>query len=312
MRVFLAGATGAIGAPLLARLTDAGHEVIALTRSAQRAEALRRPGVESVVADALDAAALHAAVVRAQPEVVINQLTALPKAMNIRRYREELEPTNRLRREAGPVLARAAADAGARRLIAQSVAFMLEPAGPAVLTEDAPLMSDPPKATSDAVASMRVLERATLETPGVEGIVLRYGFFYGPGTTYAPGSPGVRDIARRRFPVLGDGAGMFSFVHVDDAADATVRALDHGAPGIYNITDDEPVRQGDWVPAMAAAMAAPPPRRVPVWVGRLAAGPMASAMSELRGASNAKARTELGWAPSYPSYREGFPAVFAA
>ena len=313
MRVFLAGATGAIGAPLLARLTAAGHEVTALTRSPQRAEALRRPGVEPVVADALDAAALRNVVLQARPEVVINQLTALPKALNIRRYRQELEPTNRLRREAGPVLARAAAEAGARRLIAQSVAFMLEPAGPPVLAEDAPLVSDPPAATKDAVASMRVLERATLETPGIEGMVLRYGFFYGPGTSYAPESPGViRDIRRRRFPVLGDGAGMFSFIHVDDAADATVRAMDHGEPGIYNVTDDEPVRQRDWVPAMAAAMGAPSPRRVPVWVGRLAAGPMASAMSELRGASNAKARSELEWRPSHPSYREGFPAVFAA
>ena len=310
MKVFLAGATGAIGRPLLDRLQAEGHDVTALTRSPERAAVLAGRGVTPVVADALDVAALREAVLAARPEVVINQLTALPLRLDIRHYDEALAPTNRLRREAGPVLARAAADAGARRIIAQSIAFSLEPSGPPVLDERAPVWQDPPPAMREALAAMLALEQATLTTPGVEGVVLRYGFFYGPGTTYGPGSPGLEDLRRRRFPVLGRGEARFSFIHVDDAAAATVRALDHGAPGIYHVTDDEPARMGDWVPAMAAAIGAPPPRHIPVWLARIFGGSTVGGMAVLRGASNAKARRELGWAPGFPSYREGFPAVF--
>ncbi len=310
MKVFLAGATGAIGRPLLDRLQAAGHDVTALTRSDERAALLAGRGVTPAVADALDAEALHDAVVAARPEVVINELTNIPRRIDIRRYDEAMAPTNRLRREAGPVLAQAAADAGARRIVAQSIAFSLAPAGPPVLDETAPMWDDPPRGMRDAVAAMRALEQATLNTPGVEGVVLRYGFFYGPGTTYGPGSPGLDDMRRRRFPVLGRGEARFSFIHVDDAAAATVLALDHGAPGVYHVTDDEPARMGDWVPAMAAAIGAPPPRHVPVWLARVFGGPTVSGMAVLRGASNAKARRELGWAPGFPSYREGFPAVF--
>jgi len=310
MKVFLAGATGAIGRPLLDRLQAAGHEVAALTRSPERGALLAGRGVTPVVADALDADALDAAVLAARPEVVINQLTAIPRRLDVRRYDAAMAPTNRLRREAGPVLARAAAGAGARRLITQSVAFSLEPSGPPVLDETAPLWDDPPAAMREALGATRVLEDATLHTPGVEGVVLRYGFFYGPGTAYGPGSPGLDDLRRRRFPVLGRGEARFSFIHVDDAAAATVRALDHGAPGIYNVTDDEPARMGDWVPAMAAAIGAPAPRHVPVWLARILGGSAVGGMAGLRGASNAKARRELGWAPGFPSYREGFPAVF--
>jgi nucleoside-diphosphate-sugar epimerase len=162
----------------------------------------------------------------------------------------------------------------------------------------------------NAVDALRVLEDTTLGTDGVEGVVLRYGYFYGPGTTYAPGGYFAEEVRRRRFPVGGDGAGRFSFVHVDDAAAATLLAMDRGAPGIYHVTDDEPAPARDWVPAMAAAMGAKPPRRVPLWLARLVAGSTAGAMTSLRGASNAKARAELGFAPSYPTYREGFPAVF--
>ncbi len=310
MKVFLAGATGAIGRPLLDRLQAERHDVTALTRSPERAAVLAGRGVTPVVADALDVAALREAVLAARPEVVINQLTALPLRLDIRHYDEALAPTNRLRREAGPVLAHAAADAGARRIIAQSIAFSLEPSGPPVLDEHAPVWQDPPPAMREALAAMLALEQATLTTPGVEGVVLRYGFFYGPGTTYGPGSPGLEDLRRRRFPVLGRGEARFSFIHVDDAAAATVRALDHGAPGIYHVTDDEPARMGDWVPAMAAAIGAPPPRHIPVWLARIFGGSTVGGMAVLRGASNAKARRELGWAPGFPSYREGFPAVF--
>ncbi|HVP03020.1 MAG TPA: NAD(P)-dependent oxidoreductase [Solirubrobacteraceae bacterium] len=310
MRVFLAGASGAIGRPLLERLLGAGHEVTALARTPQRAAELAARGATPAVADALDAQALRAAVLAARPEVVINELTALPASLNMRRYARELEPTNRLRREAGPVLARAAADAGAQRVIAQSIAFSLDPSGPPVLDETAPLWRDPPAPVRGALDAQRTLEEATLTTSGVDGVVLRYGLFYGPGTMYGPGSPVLDELRRRRFPVLGDGDARASFIHVDDAAAATVRALDAGTPGVYHVTDDEPARMADWVPALAAAIGAPAPRRVPVWLGRLLAGPMAGAMAAMRGASNAKARGELGWAPSFPSYREGFAALF--
>ncbi len=310
MRVFVAGAGGAIGRPLLDRLRAVGHEVVALARTKDKADALRARGVEPALADALDADALRAAVLAAEPEVVINQLTALPWRIDPRKYTQALEPTNRLRREAGPVLAAAAAQAGARRIIAQSVCFMLDPQGPWVLDEDAPLYRDPPKPLRDALAATRTLEEATLSTAGLEGVVLRYGFFYGPGSAYAPDGSMGHDIHKRRMPVLGRGEGRFSFIHIDDAAAATVLALDHGSPGVYNITDDEPAMQRDWVRELARVSGAPKPLRLPLWVGRLAAGPIALGAVSLRGASNAKARRELGWTPAHPDWRAGFAEVF--
>jgi nucleoside-diphosphate-sugar epimerase len=310
MRVFLAGATGVIGRPLLERLLAAGHSVTASTRSPERAAALRAQGAEPVVVDALDAAALRAAVVAARPEVVVNQLTALPPRIDPRRYARDLEPTSRLRREAGPVLAEAAAAAGARRVVAQSVCFMLRPQGPPVQDETAPLHDDPPAALREAMSSMAALENATLHTPGVEGVVLRYGFFYGPGAAFGPGGSSAEDAARRRLPVVGRGQGVFSFVHVDDAAAATVLALQCGAPGIYHVCDDEPITQAEWAPLLAAAVGGRPPRHVPGWLARLAAGVLAEQAQTLRGASNAKARRELGWAPAYATVRSGFAEVF--
>ena len=309
MRVFLAGASGVIGARLLPRLLDAGHDVVALARSDERAQTLRAAGAEAVVADALDAGALHAAITGARPEVVVNQLTALPAVIRPRHYAADLAATTELRRSAYPVVARAAAAAGARRVISQSVSFMLEPAGPWVRDESAPLMTDPPPSTRDAVASMRILEDATLTTPGVEGVVLRYGFFYGAGQL-APGGSMAEDVRRRRLPIVGAGDGRFSFIHVDDAAAATVLALDRGAPGVYHVTDDEPAAQRDWVPGLAAIMGARAPRHVPLWLAKLAAGPMALGAVSMRGAANARARTELAWAPARPTWREGFAEVF--
>ncbi len=311
MKVFLAGATGAIGRPLVDRLLAGGHEVTGLTRSAASANGLRERGVEPVVADAFDRDAMMAAVAAAQPEVVINQLTALPQHIPVQSYAKALEPTNRLRREAGPILAQAAVAAGARRLLAQSVAFFLAPNAGKVLDESAPVWAAPPRPLTSAAGAMLTLEHAVLEAPGIEGIVLRYGYFYGPGSSFAPDGSSSRDVARGRFPIVGTGGGLFSFIHVDDAAAATVAALDHGAPGIYHVTDDEPVAQRDWLPAMARAMGAPKPRRIPAWLAGLVAGPgLARAAQELPGASNAKARRELAWAPSHPTYREGFAAVF--
>lgn len=309
MRVFLAGASGAIGTPLLPRLLEAGHEVIALARTPERAAARRATGAEAVIADALDVDGLHAAITGARPEVVVNQLTALPATIRPRHYAEDLAATTELRRVAYPAIAQAAAQAGARRVISQSVSFMLEPEGPWVRDETAPLFRDPPASTREAVASMRILEDATLNTPGVEGVVLRYGFFYGAGQL-APGGSMAEDVRRRRLPVVGSGEGRFSFVHVDDAAAATVLALDHGAPGIYHVTDDEPAPQREWVPGLAQIMGARAPRHVPVWLAKLVAGPMALGAVGMRGASNAKARAELGWAPARPTWREGFAEVF--
>lgn len=313
MRVFVAGATGVIGRPLVDHLLAAGHEVAAMTRSQDSAAALRERGVEAAVADAFDREAVGAAVAGARPEVVINQLTALPQRIPIQSYAKALEPTNRLRREAGPILAQAAAAAGARRLIAQSVAFFLAPNPGSVLDESAPVWADPPRPFTQAARSMLALERAALGTPGIEGVVLRYGYFYGPGSVFAPGGSSAEDVRRRKLPIVGTGGGLFSFIHVDDAAAATVCALDRGVPGIYHVTDDEPVAQRDWVPAMAAALGGKPPRRIPGWLASLVAGPgLARAAQELPGASNAKARRELGWAPRYPTYREGFAAVFGS
>jgi nucleoside-diphosphate-sugar epimerase len=241
---------------------------------------------------------------------VINQLTDLPAVLDPRKYDEALRGTNRLREEVAPTLARAARDAGARRYIAQSVSFMVRPDGPGVADEDAPLWRDAPRPLTDAVASTVALEEATVGAEGVEGLVLRYGFFYGPGTAYAPDGHTAGEIARRRFPIVGGGQGLTSFVHVDDAADATLLALDHGTPGILNVTDDEPVAGATWIPAMARAMGAKPPRRLPLWLAKLLVGPMAIPLVRGMGNGNARAREQLGWTPAHPTYREGFPAVF--
>jgi len=311
MRVFVAGATGAIGRPLLPRLLAAGHEVTAMTRSAEKAHALRRDGVDAVIADAFDADGVRAAVVAARPEVVVNQLTDLPAAIDPRKYEQAMVGTSRLREEATPILARAAQAAGARRLVSQSVSFLLRPDGARVVDEDAPVWDPPPPSATGALRSTMALEHTTLEAEGLEGLVLRYGFFYGPGTTYAPDGHSSGEIARRRFPIVGTGTGLTSFVHVDDAADATVLALDRGRPRtILNVTDDLPVAAREWIPAMAAALGAKKPRHVPLWLAKLVVGPMAVTMVDGPGQSNARARDQLGWAPAHPTYREGFPAVF--
>jgi nucleoside-diphosphate-sugar epimerase len=312
MRVFVAGGTGAIGRPLVERLRAAPHDVTVMTRSPDRAAALRGQGVDAAVADAFDPDQVRDAVRAARPEVVIHQLTSLPDRFNPRRYGEALRPTNRLRRETIPSFVRAAREAGARRLIAQSIAFMARPEGGWIKDETAPLWHDAPPPIDEVVAALHVLESAVTGAAGAEGVVLRYGFFYGPGTSLRPGGGQADEIRRRRFPVVGDGAGRFSFIHVDDAAAATVLALDHGAPGIYHVTDDEPVAVRDWVPALASIMGAKRPRRVPLWLARLVAGAPAETMVRQRGASNAKARAELDFRPRYPSYREGFAAVFGA
>ncbi len=309
MKVFLAGATGVIGRPLVAQLLQAGHEVVGTTRSHAKAVTLRSAGAEAVVVDAFDSAALRSAVLTAAPDVVIHQMTSLGGTLKPRRYGEWIATTNRLRAEVTPILLDAAREAGARRVIVQSVSFMLAFEGPPVGDETSPDARDEPPPFGPVVRANLAMESAATTHPDLEGLVLRYGYFYGPGTSIGRGGQQYEDLRRRRIPVVGTGEGRFSLVHVDDAASATVRALDHGTVGIYNIVDDEPAPQHAWMPALAAAAGGKPPRRVPTWLARLAAGEFIAKMAEhQRGSSNAKARAELDWTPRYPSWREGFTA----
>jgi nucleoside-diphosphate-sugar epimerase len=305
-RVLVAGATGVIGRSLVQQLRAAGHDVIGTTRSEQRAAALRATGIEAIACDALDAAALMAAVAAAAPEVVIHELTSIPASLETRNYRTQLAPTNALRRHGTRNLVAAAAAAGARRLIAQSVAFAYSPTGDRIKDEQAPLALDSPAPIDEVVAAVAELERQVLDAGG---LVLRYGLLYGPGTQFAPDGFYAAAARRRMFPIVGSGAGVWSFVHVDDAAAATAAAVTRGEPGIYNVVDDEPVAVRDWIPVFAASVGAPRPLRVPRLIGRLAGGPAAvAAMTTQRGASNAKAKRELGWMPAHPSWRDGLAA----
>ena len=303
MRVFVAGASGVIGRPLVRQLVGGGHEVTGMTRSESRAEEIRATGAEATVCNALDADALRDAVVAARPEVVIHELTALPRRHGQGGYEEN----NRIRRDGTANLVVAAQAAGARRLVAQSIAFIYELAGGRVKEEDAPLMSPGDDPYGRTVAAILDLERQVLAAEALEAVVLRYGFFYGPGVSYSIDPFRIELVRRRLYPIVGVGTGTFSFVHVDDAARATVGALCGGSPGIYNIVDDEPARLREWLPVYAEAVGAKPPLRVPRWLARLLAGRAAATMAvEMRGASNAKATRELGWTPRYPSWREGF------
>jgi nucleoside-diphosphate-sugar epimerase len=303
MRVFLAGAAGAIGRPLVPLLVAAGHEVTGTTRSPERADAIRAAGATPVVVDALDAGALRGAVEEAAPEVIVHQLTALPERLNFRK-RDLYAATNRLRDEGTRNLLDAARAAGARRFVCQSIAFAYAPGPrPEVMSEDAPLAVGAPPPFGEGVRVIDAMERAVVEAGG---LVLRYGWFYGPGTHFGEDGTLAADVRRRRFPIIGSGAGLWSFIHVDDAASATVTAIGRGDPGAYNVVDDEPAAARDWLPAYADAIGAPPPRRVPVWLARLIAGRVATTANVQPGASNAKVKRELGWQPRWGSWREGF------
>jgi nucleoside-diphosphate-sugar epimerase len=306
VKVFVAGATGVIGTPLVRRLVEAGHEVAGTTRSPQRGGELNELGVTPVVLDARDLGALRAAVIEAAPEVVINQLTNLPDKINYRKPAETFGPTNELRGTVGPALAGAAAETGARRLISQSVCFYYASTGKRTHTEDDPLLELPPdNPAGRGMVATQSLEQATVDTPGLEGVVLRYGYFYGPGVRSVPGGFELDELRRRRYPIVGEGTGIFSLIHIDDAAGATMAALERGT-GIYNICDDEPATQAELLPAYAEALGAKPPRRIPVWLAGLIAGKQAARLAtRLEGASNEKAKRELGWQPRYPSWRQG-------
>ncbi len=304
MRVFVAGAAGAIGQQLLPQLVAHGHQVTAATRNPAKAGRLRELGAEPTVVDGMDAVAVGEAVARAEPDVVIHQMTALAGGFDLRHFGRMFAVTNQLRTRGTDHLLAAAAAAGARRFIAQSYTGWtnIREGGP-VKTEDDPLDPNPPPAQRETLAAIRNLERAVLAAAPVEGIVLRYGSFYGPGASDAF----VGLIRKRRMPIIGDGAGVWSFLHIRDAAAATVAALEHGKPGVYNVVDDDPASVAEWLPLVAQAVGAKAPRRVPVWLGRLAAGEVGvSMMTQIRGSSNALAKRELRWQPAWPSWRQGF------
>jgi 2-alkyl-3-oxoalkanoate reductase len=312
VRVFVAGATGAVGRPLVPKLVTAGHEVTGMTRSESKSEDVRRAGARAVVADVFDVDALGAAMEVARPEVIVHELTALPDRIDFRKA-DTYAATNRIRTEGTRNLIEAARAAGARRLVCQSIAFAYRMDGEGLKTEEDPLLSEAAGAFGSAVSALREMEAMVLGSDGLDGLVLRYGFFYGPGTYYAANGTSTDDVRRRRLPIVGKGSGVFSFVHVDDAADATVAAVERGAPGVYNVTDDEPAPMTEWVPVFAQAAGAKPPRRAPVWLARFVAGKDVSNFAVgLRGASNEKAKRELGWEPAHPSWRSGFAESLAA
>jgi nucleoside-diphosphate-sugar epimerase len=306
MRVFVAGASGAIGRPLTAKLVAAGHEVTGMTRSEERAAQVRAAGARAAVVDVFDVDALGAAMLAARPEVVVHELTALPHRLDLRKQ-DLYDATNRVRTEGTRNLLDAAKATDARRFVSQGIAFAYRNEGSRVKSEDDPLLDVTSGAFASGVRALRDMESMVLGADGLDGLVLRYGLFYGPGSAYGSGGSAVEDVRRRRLPIVGKGSGVFSFVHVDDAADATVAAVERGAPGVYNVTDDEPAAMRDWVPVLAEAAGAKRPLRVPVWLAKRVAGKGAAAFAlELRGASNEKAKRELGWRPAHPSWRSGF------
>jgi 2-alkyl-3-oxoalkanoate reductase len=307
MRVLVAGAGGAVGGRLVPRLVEARHEVVAITRSERKLPQLRILGAEAVVADVLDRESVLGAVRRAEPTVIIHQATSLAGVKNFKHFDREFALTNRLRTVGTDHLLEGAREVGARRFIAQSYGnWNYERAGGVLKTEGDPLDPAPPRNQVESLEAIRYLEKAVLEAGGIAGVVLRYGNFYGPGTSFASEGEIVQQLRRRRFPIVANGAGVWSFIHVDDVASATIAAIDRGETGIYNIVDDHPAPVAEWLPELARIVGAKPPMRVPVWLGRLAAGEVGvSMMTQIRGTSNAKAKRELDWQPRYPSFREG-------
>ncbi len=311
MRIFVAGATGAIGRQLVPRLVAGGHEVTGMTHSESKLAMLRELGAVPVVADALDPEQVAEAVGRATPEVIVHELTAIG-ALDMRHFDRDFARTNRLRMEGTDYLLSAGHAVGVRRFVAQGVAGygMYVRSGGPVKSEEDPLDATPARDMRETLAAIRHLEQAVVGADWTEGIVLRYGAFYGPGTSLAPGQEQFELVRQRKFPVVGDGGGVWSFIHVADAAQATVAAIEHGRRGVYNVVDDDPAPVAEWLPALARELGAKKPMRVPRFVGRLFAGEAGVVMmTEIRGASNAKAKRELGWRPAHPSWRQGFAAA---
>jgi 2-alkyl-3-oxoalkanoate reductase len=306
MRVFVAGASGAVGRRLVPMLVERGHEVIGSSRSPEKSDQLRALGAEPVVLDLLDPGAVEKAVAGARPDAIVHEATALAGLSDLKHFDRSFALTNRLRTEGTAALLAAARSAGARRFVAQSFAgWPYAREGGPVKTEEDPLDPAPAPAMVESLQALRHLEQAVV---GAGGLALRYGGLYG-----SPDDAQLELVRKRRFPIVGGGDAVWSFVHLDDAAGATALALERGEPGIYNVVDDEPAPVREWLPALATAIGAKPPRRVPRWLARLAAGEAGIVlMTETRGADNAKAKRELGWTLRHPSWRQGFRAAYAA
>ena len=306
MRVFVAGATGAIGARLVPQLVERGHEVVGASRSREKAERLRGQDAEGIVLDVLDRTAVREAVAAARPDAIAHQATSLAGLSGFKDFDRSFAATNRLRTEGTDALLAAARESGVDRFVAQSFAgWPYARTGGPVKTEEDPLDPTPVPAMRETLAAIRHLESAVTDAGGA---ALRYGGFYG-----SPEDAQLELVRKRRFPIVGDGGGIWSFVHLEDAAAATVLALEQGATGVYNVVDDDPAPVREWLPALADAIGAKPPRRVPRWLARLLAGEVGVAlMTDIRGASNGKAKRELGWQLRYPSWRQGFPAAYGA
>lgn len=303
MRVFVAGAGGAIGRRLIPQLVAHGHEVFASTRSREKLDELRALGAEALAMDGLDAGSVGETVARAEPEVIVHQMTALAGRNDLKHFDDMFAVTNELRTRGTEHLLAAAEATGVRRFVGQSyTGWPNAREGSRVKTEEEPLDPDPPEAQTKTLAAIRESERAVANAP-LEGVMLRYGSFYGPGAS----EPLVDLVRRRKLPLVGAGSGVWSWIHIDDAAAATVGAVEHGAPGVYNVVDDEPASVSEWLPYLAECVGAKPPRRVPVWLARLAVGDVGvSLMTQVRGSSNAKIKRELGWEPRWTSWRDGF------
>jgi len=306
MRVFVAGATGAVGRPMIRQLRAAGHEVVAATRSERKALLLKELGADPVVADVFDRARLVDAMKAAQPDAVINQLTDLPQSMEPRHLQQIYANNNRVRREGTANLLDAAEAAGAGLFVAQSMGTWYQPVGGAIKSEADPLWTSAPEPIGDAVRTIVQMENDVLARVP-RGVILRYGAFYGPGTWYAADGEIAKRVRSRGFPIIGRGEGVTSFIHVEDAAAAAVAALSTSASGVFNVSDDDPAAAAVWVPAYAAALNAPKPWKVPVFAARLAlGGAMTEWLTTMRGASNSAAKTALGFSPAYASWRLGF------
>ena len=309
MRVLVAGATGVIGRQLVPRLVAAGHEVSGITRSESKRALVRELGAEPVVADALDRGQVAAAVAQVRPDVIVHQLTAIG-SLDTRHFDRDFALTNRLRTQGTDYLLSAGQAVGVRQFVAQSNCVVYARTGGAIKREEDAFDTSPAREMRESVAAMRHLEEAVLGAQWTDAIVLRYGWFYGPGTSLSRDGEQFDLVRKHKFPLVGDGGGVWSFIHVADAAEATVAAIEHGQRGIYNVVDDSPASVAEWLPGLAQLLGAKPPMRVPRFVGRLFAGEAGVVMmTQLRGASNAKAKRELAWRPAHPSWREGFAAT---
>lgn len=307
MRIFFAGASGVIGRCLVPILVRQGHHVSAMTRSPQKINSLEAIGAEPVLCDVLDAERLRSTVAAARPDVVIQHLTDLPPDLSAWNLKKAYARNDRVRGPGALNLLKAAEAAGGSRYIAQHVCFNYSPVGPPVVDEEAPVWTDAPEPFGRSIRMHQEVERRIIENPGLDGLVLRFGIWYGRGTTFASDGYTARQVRNRRYPAVGDGGGIHSFVHVEDVAEATIAAIHRGSPGVYNICDDDPAPMREWLPFYAQLLGAKPPRRIPRWLAKLIVGKFAVIQAtEVRGASNDKAKGELDWKPKYASWRLGF------